>query len=109
MKIIVTRNIFIDAFLSSSTRKEQFSYDALDMMFHYLDQCEDENSEFDMVGCCCTWQECTIEYIASQYDVDLSDCLDEDDRKQATENYLQNRTTVIGFVDSTDSFLFAEF
>lgn len=109
MKITVTRNIFIDAFLSSGTRKEQFSYDALDMMFRYLDENEDENSEFDMVGCCCTWQECDLEYIASQYDVDLSDCLDEDDKKEVIESYLQHHTIVIGFVDSTDSFLFAEF
>ena len=109
MKITVTRNTFIDAFLSSNTRKEQFSYDALDMMFHYLDENEDENSEFDMIGCCCTWQEYTLEYIASQYDIDLSECLDDDDKKEVIESYLRRRTTVIGFVNSTDSFLFAEF
>lgn len=109
MKITVTKTIFIDAFLQSSTRKEQFSYEALELLFEYLDTEENENYVFDMIGECCTWQECTIEYIVSQYDVDLSECVDDEDKKQAVSDYLQSQTVVIGFVDSTNSFLFAEF
>lgn len=56
----ITKNDFVQAFLTSSERKEQFSYDALGELFDYLDQLEnecDQSTEFDMIAICCAWCE----------------------------------------------------
>jgi hypothetical protein len=51
----LTKSAFIDAFKQSS-RKDQFSYEALEAIFDYLEEYSDstgENVEFDIVGICC--------------------------------------------------------
>jgi hypothetical protein len=82
MAIVQTINkySFIDAFMQSS-RKDQFSYEALEAIFEYLEDYSNdsgEDVELDIVAICCDWVEMTWQEVAQSYDVDLSDVADED-------------------------------
>ena len=64
---------FTNAFRNSD-RKDQFSYEALMLIFDYIEEYERDTSEqieFDMIGICCEWSEDTPENIARSYDIDL--------------------------------------
>lgn len=91
----LTKSSFVDAFKQSS-RKDQFSYEALEAIFDYLDEYSDstgETVEFDMISICCDWSEMTWQEIAQAYDVDLSECSDDDDRIKAIAEYLWDNTS----------------
>lgn len=105
----LSKHAFIDVFKQSS-RKDQFSYEALEAIFDYLEEYSDstgENVEFDIVGICCDWAEMTWAEIASSYDVDLSECSDEDDRIKAVAEYLWDNTTAYELSDGV--FVFVQF
>ena len=56
----VSRDDFIDTFRRSRTYKNNFSYDALDVLFEHLEQLEEdtqEDIEFDMVAIACEYYE----------------------------------------------------
>tara|TARA_R100000306_G_C4331066_1_gene120260 strand:- start:277 stop:627 length:351 start_codon:yes stop_codon:yes gene_type:complete len=60
MKTYVSRDDFIDTFRRSSTYKNNFSYDALDVLFEHLEQLEEDTQEdidFDMVAIACEYSE----------------------------------------------------
>ena len=85
---------FVEAFKQSS-RKDQFSHDALEAIFNYLDTYSEEigeNIEFDIVSICCDWSEMTWQDVAMSYDVDLSDCADDDERIGEVEDFLCRNT-----------------
>lgn len=111
MAIIQTLNVyqFRDAFMQSS-RKEQFSYEALTAIFEYLEEYSDstgEPVELDIVGICCEWSEMTWQEIAQYYDVDLSQCTDDDERIGEVEDFLSQNTQYKEF--SEGSFVFIQF
>jgi hypothetical protein len=86
----LSKSSFIDAFTHSS-RKDQFSYEALEAIFEYLEEYSDSTSEpveFDIVGVCCDWSEEGWEGIAKDYIIDLSDCESEQDKIEAVMQYL---------------------
>ena len=96
MAIVQTLNkhSFIDAFMASS-RKDQFSYEALEAIFDYLEEYSDstgEPVELDIIAICCEWVEMTWQEIATEYGVDLSMCDDDDERMGEVETYLCNQT-----------------
>ena len=96
MAIIQTLNksSFIDAFMQSS-RKDQFSYEALEAIFDYLEEASDSmvrDIELDIIAICCEWVEMTWQDIATEYGVDLSMCDDDDERMGEVETYLCNHT-----------------
>ena len=96
----VTKHSFIDAFKLSS-RKDQFSYDALGVIFEYLDeysQDSGENVELDIVAICCEYAESSLSALASDYDIDLEG-LEGEDRIEAIVNYMEQNTSVLGMVD----------
>ena len=104
----LSKSSFIDAFKQSS-RKDQFSYEALETIFDYLEKYSDstgEPVEFDIVGICCEWSECTWEEIVRDYDVDLSDCDTVTDKMGAVVDYLSVNTT---YIELPDSFVFVQF
>ncbi len=74
MIITVTENIFIDSFKQSDSRKEQFSYSALENLFDYYESCEDPTCpvELDVVEICCKWTEYdSIEEFLRDYDLNV--------------------------------------
>ena len=105
----LSKSSFIDAFTHSS-RKDQFSYEALEAIFDYLEDYSDstgEPVEFDVVGICCDWSEEGWEGIAKDYVVDLSDCESEQDKIEAVRYFLEDNTQYVLLSD--DSFVFVQF
>ena len=110
VQTINTASQFIDAFMESS-RKDQFSYEALEAIFEYLEEYSDstgENVELDIVGICCDWVEMTWQEVADAYDVDLSDVEEEDEKADAVEDFLNDSTVGVCRLGD-DSFVFVQF
>jgi predicted ArsR family transcriptional regulator len=66
---------FTNAFRNSD-RAEQFSYEALELIFDYIEQYEDdtgEQIEFDMIALCCEWAEEDAATLAQYYDFDSAE------------------------------------
>jgi hypothetical protein len=105
----LSKSSFIDAFTHSS-RKDQFSYEALSAIFDYLEDYSDstgEPVELDIVGICCEWAEMTWQDVAMSYGVDLSSCEDDDERIGEVESFLCDNTQWCALSDG--SFVFVQF
>ena len=103
MKTTVNLYDFRNAFQSHG-RQEQFSYDAQELLFDYFEDMEDSNGEeieLDVIAICCEYAEDTAENIAEQYDIDLEDSDDDDEKIERVTEYLNDHTSVIGNTDST--------
>jgi hypothetical protein len=111
MAIVQTINSatqFADMFKQSS-RADQFSYEALEAIYEYLDDFSrntGENIELDIVSICCEWYEMTWQEVAEQYNVDLSDCTDDDECIKAIDAYLWEETQSINL--DNGSFVFVQ-
>jgi hypothetical protein len=100
MKQSVNFNDFIDAF-KRFDRYDAFGYDALRIIFDYLEDYEQscgEELELDVIAICCDFTVDTIENIVSNYSIDV-DGLDEDEKEQEVEDYLTDCTRVLGKTD----------
>jgi hypothetical protein len=105
----LTKSDFVQAFKQSS-RKDQFSYEALEAIFEYLEDYSNhtgENVELDIVAICCDWAEMSLNEIAASYDVDLSQCTDNDERIGEVEDYLSKNTQYLEIGEG--SFVFVQF
>lgn len=101
MKTTVSIYDFREAFLSAD-RKENFSYEGLEVLFDYLEQYEEDcgqEIELDVIGLCCEYAEDEWFDIASNYDIDLTECEDDDDKIEAVRDYLENNTFIVGEID----------
>ena len=106
----LTKHSFIDAFKSHPTRANQFSYEALESIYDYMEDYSlnsGENVEFDLVAICCEWVEMSWSEAASAYNIDLSECSNDDERIQAVSEYLWENTHSIDLAN--DSFVFVQF
>lgn len=102
MKTTINQSEFIDAFRRYD-RYDQFGYDALVSLFDYVEQLEDdcgEEMELDVIALCCDYSEDSVGAIADNYSIDLSDCDDDDERKDAVLEYLNDNTIVVGETDA---------
>lgn len=96
-------------------RQSNFSADAIDWLWAYLEQLEDDIGtpiEIDVIGLCCDYSEEDYESIASSYNIDLPERDgDEEDHAEAVReaiiDYLRENTVVLGYDD--DSVLYASF
>jgi hypothetical protein len=88
-------------------RADQFSYEALGLLFDHLESLGSD-VEVDVVGVCCEYAEESPEGIAKNYGFDLEGCEDESDISAAVLDYLHNETTVVG-VTSTGSIVYEQF
>jgi len=100
MKTTVSNSDFHDAFRSYD-RMENFSYEGRNLLFDFLEEMESdtgEEMELDVIAICCDFNEDTVEGIASNYSIDLSDFDEDDDegRKEAVLEYLNDNTMVVG-------------
>ena len=87
-----------DAFARAG-RQNQFSYDALGLIFDYLEDQErdsGEEYELDVVGLCCELSEETPDEIALNYSIELND---EQNKLSDVLDYLLDATTIIGTTD----------
>jgi len=109
-------------------RRNQFSTQAFDWLWEYLEQLEDDTGtpiEIDVIGLCCDYTEEDYESIASSYSIDLPERedfqfidfpgnmprYDEEAHAEAVREailgFLRHNTVVLGYDD--DSVLFAAF
>lgn len=108
MHINVTSAMFVDAFRRMD-REDQFSREALEALFNYLEEYEQdtgEDLELDVVGLCCEFTEYTTA-VESAADYGFTSELEEEDYEDAESyedtkeeealEWLQDRTEVISF------------
>ena len=88
-------------------RGNQFSYEGLDLLFDYLEEI-DPSYELDVIGLCCDYSEDSVEEIASNYSIDLSDCGgDYYEMSAIVKQFLENNTQLIG--ETPTGFVYASF
>jgi hypothetical protein len=98
MKQTVNFSAFVDAF-NAYKRYDQFGYDALEVLFEYLEQYEEDTGtelELDVIALCCEYSVDIPGDIAEQYGVDLSDCEDDQDKLDTVTEWLSDNTSVCG-------------
>jgi len=98
MKQTVNFSAFVDAFRAYG-RYDQFGYDALQVLFEYLEQYEEDAGtelELDVIALCCEYSVDSVEDIAEQYGVDLTDCEDDQDKLELVTEWLSDNTSVCG-------------
>ena len=103
MKTTLSVYDFRDAFIRAG-RKDQFSYEALGLIYDYLEEI-DSDYDLDVIGLCCELSEETPEEIARNYSIEL-----EDDGNELNNvlDYLHDETTVIG-TTSAGSIVYVQF
>lgn len=109
---------FRDAFRGMG-RADQFSHEAFDLLFDYLEE-RDPNMELDVIAICCDYSEDTIDDIAGNNDIDLSEASDGMDESSAygleqikaakleiVMAYLNDHTSVVG--ETSSGIVYADF
>jgi len=97
IQTISTASQFRDAF-HAANRADNFSYEALGLMFDYFDDCGD-NVELDVIGICCEFTEMDADEVRDQYRLDAD--ID-------VEKYLNDNTCLIGKTD-VGAYVFLQF
>jgi alpha-amylase/alpha-mannosidase (GH57 family) len=100
MKQTIDLHDFRDAFYKMG-RKDNFSYEGLEVLFDYLEEFEQatgEEMELDVISLCGEFAESTIDDLISEYDIDISDCDPDDEEaiEETVKEYLEQNTTVCG-------------
>ncbi len=83
-------------------RGDQFSYEALGLIFEYYGQIADvtsEQLELDVISTCCEVSEMTAQEVRDQYRIEARE--DTDGDCDDVINYLEYNTSVIGQTDDT--------
>lgn len=108
MHITITSSMFADAF-SSMGREDQFSREALEALFNYLEEYEQdtgEDLELDVVALCCDFAEYENAIAAAEdygftSELEAGDYNSQEDFEEAKESeareWLEDRTIVIDF------------
>jgi hypothetical protein len=97
MKTTVSRYDFERAFVDAD-RKENFSYEALGLLFDYFESYEEETGqeiELDVVAICCEYSEDNPDDIIANYRIDVEG-MDEDEKIDAVRDYLNDNTMLVG-------------
>jgi len=79
-------------------RGDQFSYEALGLLFDYLSDCGSD-VELDVVGICCEFAEDSVSTIIDNYSIDVSSLGDDPAVSELCDyvtEWLSNNTTVVG-------------
>lgn len=95
----VNRHEFHRAF--DTLRPHNFSYAALNALFDYFEQLEQDTGidiELDVVAICCDYTEETVPGIVEQYGLDG---MDESATLEDVREYLADHTTVVAVLDDT--------
>jgi hypothetical protein len=104
MKTTVSNYDFERAF-ADADRKDNFSYEGLNLLFDYLEEL-DPDMELDVIALCCDYCEDTMEDIIHSYSIDVED-MDEDDTVEAVRSFLNENTTLVG--ETVNGFVYAAF
>lgn len=108
MKTTISKYDFERAFVDAD-RKDNFSYEALDLLFSYFEEYEEstgEEIELDVVAICCDFNELDADDIIADYRIDVEG-LDDDEKIEAVREYLQDNTMLVG--ETATGFVYAAF
>ena len=97
MKTTVSRYDFERAFVDAD-RKENFSYEALGLLFDYFEDYEEQTGkeiELDVIAICCEYSEDNPDDIITNYSIDVEG-MDEDEKIEAVRDYLSDNTQLVG-------------
>jgi hypothetical protein len=96
---------FRDAFRQAD-RQDQFSYEALNMLYEYFEDV-DPDMELDVIAICCGYSEDTPEAIANDYWDRDSVPDDEDELRDQVREYLEANTSIVG--ETATGFVYLSF
>jgi len=105
----ITLSDFRSAF-QRMDRKDQFSYEGLELIFDYIESYEQETGEqieLDVIDLCCEWSEHSAEDIAAAYDIDLGKKTGSAALMEVYE-YLNDETQVAG-ITNKNTIVYAQF
>jgi hypothetical protein len=82
-------------------RADQFSYEALGLLFDYLEEV-DPDYDLDVIALCCEYSEDSVQQIADWYGLEFSsvDEGDTDGERDHVLAYLNDHTSVVGITPS---------
>jgi hypothetical protein len=83
-------------------RKNQFTYNGLRVLFDYFEGYEEdtgEEVEMDVIAICCEFNEDYCEEIAQNYNIDISDCIDEVGIVETVCEYINHHSLLVGVTD----------
>lgn len=89
---------FINEF-KAYNRMDNFSYKGLRILFESLEQMAIDcgiNIEMDVIALCCEYNEDDIQTIIDDHNIDVGDCIDNDDILKTVEEYLQDIAYICG-------------
>ena len=89
---------FRDAFRSAG-RADQFSYEALGLLFDYFEEMDD-SQELDVIAICCDYSEDSVDYIIDYYGIEMDTDASEERKMHEVMEWLQNNTQVVGCTSS---------
>lgn len=102
---IIRLSDFRSAFANMG-RKDQFSYDGLELIFDYIEEYERDTQEpqtLDVISICCEWAESTPAEIIDQYDTDINtEGMDDNEIAAAVYEWLNDETIVAGTTSAGD-------
>lgn len=101
------RNAFFALFASNESYQDCFSIEALEALFEYYDQLEEE-IEMKPIRICCEWKEKAIDDLIDAYKIDIKDCKNEEDKRETVINFLENKTVILP-TSNLDNILYLEF
>lgn len=101
----------VECEFSDYGRGDSFSRAGLRVLFDYLDNLSDDTGrpvELDVVAWCCEYRESTIDEIVQDYSLeDDVEGLDDDEKRDFVESYLQDNTILCG--KTADGFVYQVF
>jgi hypothetical protein len=102
MKQTVNFYTFVDAFRAYDRYDRGFGYQALTVIFEYLEELEESTGqelELDVVAICCDYVSQNFVDIAEAYGIELDPTDSEEDQKQQVKDFLEVKTIVLGETD----------
>jgi hypothetical protein len=110
MKTSINKYDFRDAFQKAG-RGNNFSYEGLGILFEFFEACEystGEEIELDVIAICCEFSEDYCSDVAANYNIDISECIDEVSIIETVCEYLNDHTSVAGVTDE-GNIVYAQF
>jgi hypothetical protein len=110
MKQTINQTQFINAFTTTYSSKDNFSYEGLELLYEYFEDVYSDTGvemELDVAGICRDYSELDITEVLRGYSP-LVISSSEDEQAQAIVEYLEYNTIFIGYTDNK-TFVFANF
>ena len=101
MKQTINLSQFRDEF--NAIRPNQFSYEALELIYDYLEEIAPD-FELDVIAICCDFEEMTHQEIANAYNIEVGE---DEELDEEVLTYLNRHTSVIG--ETSDTVVFVSF